>query len=131
MDYTSIKTLGQLKASGYTTKSVKDEIRTNLISWIREGKSLPGILGYDNSVIPQLESALLAKHNILFLGLRGQAKTRIARSITQLMDEQIPVIEGSSLREDPFNPITKVNIERAEKLATKKWTKQQGNQEVN
>ena len=116
MDYTSIKTLGQLKASGYTTQSVKDEIRKNLMSWIRQGESLPGILGYEDSVIPQLESALLAKHNILFLGLRGQAKTRIARSITKLMDEQIPVIEGSSLREDPFNPITQKNIDRAEKL---------------
>ena len=116
MDYTSIKTLGQLKASGYTTQSVKDEIRTNLMSWIREGKSLPGILGYEDSVIPQLESALLAKHNVLFLGLRGQAKTRIARSITQLMDEQIPVIEGSSLREDPFHPITKESFDKADKL---------------
>ena len=116
MDYTSIKTLGQLKASGYTTQSVKDEIRTNLMSWIREGKSLPGIIGYEDSVIPQLESALLAKHNVLFLGLRGQAKTRIARSITQLMDEQIPVIEGSSLREDPFHPITKESIDQADKL---------------
>lgn len=116
MDYTAIKTLGQLKASGYTTQSVKDEIRKNLMSWIRQGKSLPGIIGYEDSVIPQLESALLAKHNILFLGLRGQAKTRIARSITQLMDEQIPVIEGSSLREDPFHPITKESIDKAEKL---------------
>ena len=117
MDYTSIKTLGQLKASGYTTQSVKDEIRTNLMTWIREGKSLPGILGHEDSVIPQLESALLAKHNVLFLGLRGQAKTRIARSITQLMDEQIPVIEGSSLREDPFHPITtKESIDKADKL---------------
>ena len=116
MDYSSIKTLGQLKASGYTTQSVKDEIRTNLMSWIREGKSLPGIIGYEDSVIPQLESALLAKHNVLFLGLRGQAKTRIARSITQLMDEQIPVIEGSSLREDPFHPITKESIDKADKL---------------
>ena len=116
MDYTSIKTLGQLKASGYTAQSVKDEIRQNLMSWIQKGKSLPGILGYEDSVIPQLESALLAKHNILFLGLRGQAKTRIARLITQLMDERIPVIEGSSLREDPFKPITKESIDRAEKL---------------
>ena len=67
MNYNSIKTLGQLKASGYTTQSVKDEIRTNQMSWIREGKSLPGIIGYEDSVIPQLESALLAKHNVLFL----------------------------------------------------------------
>lgn len=106
MDYTSIKTLGELKSAGYTTQSVKDEIRKNLSAWIKEGKALPGILGYEDSVMPQLESALLARHNILFLGLRGQAKTRIARSITQLLNEYIPVIKGSALQEDPFNPIT-------------------------
>ncbi|MCF3107176.1 magnesium chelatase [Niabella sp. CC-SYL272] len=103
-----IKTLGALKASGYQSKSIKEEIRQNLIKKLQTGDtSFPGIVGYEDSVIPETERALLSKHNILFLGLRGQAKTRMARQMTALLDEYIPVVEGSDLNDDPLNPISK------------------------
>lgn len=103
-----IKTLGALKASGYQSKSIKEEIRQNLIKKLQAGEtSFPGIVGYEDSVIPEAERALLSKHNILFLGLRGQAKTRMARQMTALLDEYIPVVEGSDLNDDPLNPISK------------------------
>ena len=104
----NIKTLGELKTSGYVSKTLKEELRDNLISSLREKKNLfSDIKGYEDTVIPQLESALLAKHNILFLGLRGQAKTRMARLMTRLMDEYIPAIAGSEIHEDPFAPMTR------------------------
>ncbi len=107
MNRRDIKTLGQLKASGYESKSIKDEIRNNLIPFIETSESnYEGILGFGDSVLPDLERALLSKHNILLLGLRGQAKTRIARLTTNLLDEYIPVIKGSELNEDPLDPIT-------------------------
>lgn len=103
-----IKTLGELKASGYQSKSIKEEIRQNLIKKLKAGNiSFPGIVGYEDSVIPETERALLSKHNILFLGLRGQAKTRMARQMISLLDESIPVIEGSDLNDDPLNPVSK------------------------
>lgn len=103
----TIKTLGELKASGYQHKSVKDELRDNLINTIKDGSDyLNGIKGYENTVIPQLESAILSKHNVIFLGLRGQAKTKMARLMTNLLDEYIPVIEGTDLNDDPFNPLS-------------------------
>ncbi len=101
------KTLGELKTSGYRGVPVKDELRANLIKKLRSGEKLfPGIVGYDESVIPQLVNAILAKHNIILLGLRGQAKSRIIRQLTQLLDDQIPVIAGSEVNDDPFRPIS-------------------------
>ncbi|PZR22036.1 MAG: magnesium chelatase [Citrobacter freundii] len=101
------KTLGELKKSGYKTKSIKEEIRQNLIGNLQKNEtSFPGIVGYEDTVIPDVERALLSKHNILFLGLRGQAKTRMARQMINLLDEYIPVIPGSDINDDPLNPIT-------------------------
>src|SRR4249919_1041160 len=101
-------TLGELKKQGYTSKSIKDELRENLIKKIRaKENAFPGILGYEDSVIPDTERALLSRHNILFLGLRGQAKTRMARLMTQLLDEYIPVISGSEVNDDPLKPLSK------------------------
>ena len=100
-------TLAELKESGHKSISVKDELRANLIKKIRAGQKLfPGIVGYDETVIPQLVNAILARHNIILLGLRGQAKSRIIRQLTELLDEQIPVISGSEINDDPFNPIS-------------------------
>ncbi len=101
------KTLGELKATGYRSRSTKEELRENLIEQIKAGKSRwPGILGYERSVLPQLENAILSKHDILLLGLRGQAKTRILRQLVSFLDEYLPIIKGSPLNEDPFRPIT-------------------------
>src|SRR6478735_8844441 len=111
MDIRNIKTLGALKKSGYITRSVKEEIRHNLVNKLRAHESsFNGIIGYEETVIPDVERALLSKHNILFLGLRGQAKTRMARQMTELLDEHIPVIAGSELNDDPLNPISKSTI---------------------
>ncbi|MBX3257664.1 MAG: magnesium chelatase [Chitinophagaceae bacterium] len=105
---TTIKTLGELKASGYQPKSIKEEIRQNLIRKLQKKENtFSGIIGYEDTVIPDVERALLSKHNILFLGLRGQAKTRMARQMTELLDEYIPVIPGSDINDDPLNPISK------------------------
>jgi magnesium chelatase subunit I len=101
------QTLGELRTSGYQSVSVKDELRANLIKKLRSGEKLfPGIVGYDESVIPQLVNAVLAKHNTILLGLRGQAKSRIIRQLTELLDDQIPVIAGSEVNDDPFHPIS-------------------------
>ncbi len=101
------KTLGALKAAGYKSRSAKDELRENLLEQIRSGrKRWPGIIGYERTVIPQIENAILSQHDILLLGLRGQAKTRILRQLVNFLDEQIPVIKGSALNEDPALPIT-------------------------
>jgi magnesium chelatase subunit I len=100
-------TLGELKTSGYKRVSVKDELRANLIKKLRSGDILfPGIIGYSETVIPQLVNAILARHNIILLGLRGQAKSRIIRQLTELLDERIPVIAGSEVNDDPFKPIS-------------------------
>lgn len=108
MDITSITTLGALKKSGYQSVSVKEEIRRNLVKKLQSKElTFPGVLGYEDSVIPDTERALLSKHNILFLGLRGQAKTRMARQMTKLLNEYIPVLEGSEINDDPLNPISK------------------------
>lgn len=102
-----IKTLGDLKASGYQPLSVKDELRGNLIRQLKDKKEgFEGILGYDETVIPELQTAILSRHNILLLGLRGQAKTRIARLMVNLLDEYIPYISGSEIFDDPLNPIS-------------------------
>ena len=105
MDYP--RTLRELKASRYQTLSVKDELRLNLIRKLRAGQKLfSGIVGYDETVIPQLVNAILSRHNIILLGLRGQAKSRIIRQITELFDERIPIIAGSEVNDDPFRPIS-------------------------
>ncbi|HET6670934.1 MAG TPA: hypothetical protein VFH15_11960 [Pyrinomonadaceae bacterium] len=100
-------TFGELKASGYRSISVKDELRANLIRKLKAGEKLfPGIVGYDETVLPQLVNAILARHNIILLGLRGQAKSRIIRQLTELLDERIPIIAGSEINDDPFKPIS-------------------------
>ena len=107
-DITSIKTLGELKTTGYQPRAIKDELRNNLLDKLNKGeKTFTGIWGYDTSVIPELERAILSKHNINLLGLRGQAKTRLARLMVQLLDEYIPIIKGSDINDDPFNPISR------------------------
>jgi magnesium chelatase subunit I len=102
-----IKTLGELKKTDYKSRSVKDELRANLITQLkkREG-GFEGIVGFEDTVIPDLQTAILSRHNILLLGLRGQAKTRIARLLVNLLDEYVPYIEGSDLFDDPYNPIS-------------------------
>jgi magnesium chelatase subunit I len=108
MDIKNIKTLGDLKSSGYKPRSIKTELRENLISSIKNNfNPFEGILGYDESVIPDIQTAILSKHNIILLGLRGQAKTRIARLMINLLDEYIPVIAETELNDDPFNPISR------------------------
>jgi magnesium chelatase subunit I len=110
-----IKTLGELKKNGYVSRSIKDEIRDNLIKKIRaKENAFPGILGYEDSVIPDTERALLSRHNILFLGLRGQAKTRMARQMIELLDEYIPVVAGSEINDDPLQPISRYAIDLIE-----------------
>lgn len=102
------QTLGELKASGYRSRSVKDELRDNLIKRLRSGEPVfEGILGYETTVFPEVERAILSRHNINFLGLRGQAKTRMARQLTSLLDPMIPVVAGSQLNDDPLAPISR------------------------
>jgi magnesium chelatase subunit I len=105
---TNIQTLGELKNSGYQTKSIKEELRDNLVALIQAKKpTFEGIHGYENSVIPELERAILSKHNVNLLGLRGQAKTRIARQMVNLLDEWIPVVQGSEVNDDPMSPLSR------------------------
>ncbi|TMU56413.1 magnesium chelatase [Flagellimonas algicola] len=112
LKHENIKTLGELKTSGYTYKSIKDELRDNLLEKISNGEeTFHGVWGYENSVIPELERAILSRHNINLLGLRGQAKTRLARLMVQLLDEWIPVVEGSEINDDPFEPISRYALE--------------------
>jgi len=100
-------TLGELKTSGYQGRSVKDEMRGNLIGKLKSGERLfQGVLGYDESVIPQLVNAVLSKHNLILLGTRGQAKSRIIRQLTELLDEEIPIIAGSEINDNPFEPLS-------------------------
>ena len=107
-----IKTLGELRASGYHSKSIKDELRDNLIQKIKNKETtFEGVHGYENTVIPELERAILSRHNINLLGLRGQAKTRLARLMLNLLDEYIPYVEGSEVNDDPFNPISRFAME--------------------
>src|SRR6202789_365400 len=114
------RTLGQLRSSEFTpervSRSVKDELRDNLIARLREiapggkreGESLfPGIIGFDDTVVPQIVNALLSRHNFILLGLRGQAKSRILRSLTTLLDDTMPIVAGSEINDSPFHPISK------------------------
>src|SRR5881398_1593493 len=101
------KTLGELKQQGYRVRPVKDEMRANLLDKLRRGERIfPGIVGYDETVIPQITNAVLARHNVILLGLRGQAKSRIIRQLVGLLDERVPVIAGSEINDDPFRPIS-------------------------
>ncbi|MBT8235168.1 MAG: sigma 54-interacting transcriptional regulator [Bacteroidia bacterium] len=113
MNPKNIKTLGDLKKAGYESKSIKDELRGNLRTAITNGVAVfEGIWGYENSVIPDVERAILSRHNINLLGLRGQAKTRIARLMVGLLDEYIPIIAGSEINDDPLKPISRFARER-------------------
>ncbi len=104
----TIRTLGELKRSGYISRSIKEELRQNLIQRLKKGEPVfSGILGYDDTVIPDVERAILSKHNMILLGLRGQAKTRMARLMVELLDEWMPVVEGSELNDDPLQPLSR------------------------
>lgn len=112
MDYTNIKTFGELKNAGYEPKTIKEELRQNLIAKIRQGETVfEGVHGYEDTVIPELERAILSKHNINLLGLRGQAKTRLARLMVNLLDEYVPVVAGSEINDDPYSPISRYAVE--------------------
>ncbi|MGC1516257.1 MAG: magnesium chelatase [Maribacter sp.] len=112
MKHTEIKTLGQLVKAGYQSKKIKDELRDNLRENIKAGKdTFVGVWGYEDSVIPELERAILSRHNINLLGLRGQAKTRLARLMVNLLDEWVPIVAGSEINDDPLLPISRYALE--------------------
>lgn len=112
-----IKTLGELHKSGWRSMSVFDEMRKNLLERINSGKPVfEGIIGFDKTVIPQIENAILSKHNFILLGLRGQAKSRIIRQLRMLLDEYLPVIPGTLLNEDPFIPISPKGMKMVEEM---------------
>src|ERR1041384_7206803 len=107
-EHQKITTLGQLKSAGFKTRTIKEELRENLIAKLKKKENVfEGIWGYEETVIPDLERAILAGHDINLLGLRGQAKTRLARLMINLLDEFVPVIEGSELNDDPLDPISR------------------------
>ncbi len=107
-DQPAIATLAQLRASGWVSLPVKEEIRRNAVARIRAGEVLfPRVLGYEDTVLPQLENALLAGHDVIFLGERGQAKTRMIRSLTGLLDEWMPIVAGSEINDDPYDPVSR------------------------
>jgi magnesium chelatase subunit I len=109
------RTLGELRRSGYQQLTVKEEMRKNLAEKIQKGAELfPGIVGYEESVIPQIENAIISGQDIIFLGERGQAKTRIARSLLNLLDEEIPIVAGSEINDNPLEPTSRYAIERIE-----------------
>ncbi|HKJ32565.1 MAG TPA: AAA family ATPase, partial [Balneolales bacterium] len=106
--FQKIKTLGDLKESGWESLSVKEEMRRNLIKKMHDNETLfPGILGFEKTVIPQIQHALLAKHDVLLLGLRGQAKSRLLRLMINFLDEYMPVVDGSEINDDPYHPLSK------------------------
>lgn len=117
MSKQQIQTLGELIKSGYRSKTVKEEIRENLILKMQSRENpFEGIMGYEDTVIPDTERALLSRHNILYLGLRGQAKTRMARQMVELLDEWVPTIAGSEVNDDPLNPLSKYSRDLIAKL---------------
>ncbi len=110
-------TLGELRASGYQTRTVRQELRENLIERIRRKEALfDGMIGYDETVLPTIESALLAGHDMIFLGERGQGKSRMIRKLVDLLDEKVPIIEGSEVNDDPFGPVSHYGKARVEEL---------------
>ena len=112
LNHKEITNLGELKKAGYRSKKIKDELRANLIGKIKlDENTFPGVWGYENSVVPELERAILSRHNINLLGLRGQAKTRLARLMVNLLDEYIPIVAGSEINDDPMGPISRFAIE--------------------
>lgn len=112
-EFTKAKTIGDLKSLDYRACSVKDELRKNLISKLKNNEEIfPEIMGYERTVIPQLQNALLSKHDIILLGLRGQAKTKLIRQLSALLDEFTPIIKGSEINDDPFNPLSKYGKEK-------------------
>lgn len=116
-DFQNIKNLAQLKSSGYNYKTIKDELRANLIEKLKKKENVfEGIWGYEETVIPDLERAILAGHDVNLLGLRGQAKTRLARLMVNLLDEYIPIIEGSELNDDPLHPISRYGKDKINEL---------------
>lgn len=117
MELLEINTLGKLKKHGYKSKSIKEELRDNLIKKLRDKENIfEGIWGYENTVIPEIEKAILSMHNINLLGLRGQAKTRIARLFTHLLDEYVPIVLGSELNDDPLKPISRFGRDLVKEL---------------
>ena len=109
------KTLGELKKSGIAVLSVRDEMRKNLVQHLESGKRiLPGIIGYDDTVIPEIENAILSGHHMVFLGERGQAKSRIIRGLVSLLDERIPIVEGCEINDNPYYPICRACRKKAE-----------------
>src|SRR5438067_10731471 len=111
------RTISELRESGYRLLSVKEELRKNLIQKIRKGEELfPGIIGYEETVIPQIENAILSGQDIIFLGERGQAKTRIARSLVNLLDPEVPIIAGSPVNDNPYAPISALGRKLAEEM---------------
>ena len=125
MKIENINTLGELKKAGYESKSIKDELRNNLRDRIKSGKPVfEGVHGFENTVIPELERAILSRHNINLLGLRGQAKTRLARLMIHLLDEWMPIVEGSEINDDPLQPISRYSKDLIEERGDKtpiKW----------
>ncbi len=114
------RTLGELKASGYPLESVKNEMRRNLIAKLKQGENLfPEILGYEETVFPQIQNAILSRHDMLFLGLRGQAKTRMLRGLVKLLDDAIPIVEGSEVNDHPYAPISRESRDKINTLKDK------------
>src|SRR5919204_421959 len=106
MPLQNVKTLGELRRAKLSSRSVKDEIRANLVRKLQAGEALfPGIIGYDDTVVPQLINAVLSRHNFILLGLRGQAKSRILRALVDLLDEEMPVVPGCEIHDDPLAPL--------------------------
>ncbi|HTL84604.1 MAG TPA: magnesium chelatase, partial [Acidimicrobiia bacterium] len=100
-------TLGDLRASGWQSRPVKEEMRANVVRALADGKPLvDGVVGYEDTVLPQLANALLAGHDIIFLGERGQAKTRMIRALVSLLDEWMPIVAGSEINDDPYEPVS-------------------------
>ena len=120
IDFENIKTLEDLKRSNYAILPINEELRKNLIAKLRKRETLfPGIIGYDNSVIPQIENSILSGHNMIFLGERGQAKSRIIRNLINLLDPVVPVISGCEINDNPYKPICKSCKEKIKKSGDK------------
>src|SRR6201987_5772113 len=110
-------TLADLRASGWRSRPVKDEVRANVARCVAAGQPVvEGLVGYDDTVLPALENALLAGHDIIFLGERGQAKTRVIRSMVGLLDEWMPIVAGSEINDDPYSPVSRYALDRVEEL---------------